>query len=59
MGQSAIGMSYEELSEIAQVVPATIRVKQCSVCLWAGCECRKGSMLNQGWDHCTAYTYYD
>lgn len=62
MGQSAIGIIDEtELAEMAQDVPAEIKSKQCSLCLWAGVECRSGSLLGNTEDHldCKAYTYYN
>lgn len=61
MGQSAIGMTEEQVNDAAQKVPDEVRSVCCSVCLWAGCECRKGSLLNlnETEDFCDAYSYYD
>lgn len=61
MGTSAIGIQDEaELAKIAQEVPEAIRTSWCVYCLWASCECRKGSLLSTDDDKdCKAYTYYD
>ena len=61
MGKSAIGIIDEsELDEIAQKVPYDIKRVQCCLCLWAGCECRRGSLLSTDDDKvCKAYTFYD
>lgn len=61
MGTSAMGIYDDaELAKIAQDVPATVRSKQCSLCLWAGVECQRGSLFGIDTDKlCKAYTYYD
>jgi len=60
MGQSAMGRTEQEIDAMAQDVPEVVRANRCGLCLWAGCECRKGSMFNElGPKDCDAYTYYD
>jgi hypothetical protein len=67
MGTNAMGITDpDELARIAQEVPAHIKSKCCSLCLWRCVECQKGSMLAEKMTSysgdkttCTAYTYYD
>ena len=63
---NAIGIHNEkELRAIAQDVPALVRRDDCSTCLWASCECKRGSMYepNPGAKgrevKCKAWSYYD
>jgi len=54
-------MTEEQINDAAQRVPDEVYAAECSICLWAGCECRKGTLLNLGetGDFCKAYAYYD
>jgi hypothetical protein len=66
---SALGIhDPAELAKIARDVPDSVRhaASGCNTCLWAGCECRKGSMYERQDDPkrgrsvpCASWAYYD
>ncbi len=58
--QKENGLSFEDADfQLFPEVTPKIK-KQCSLCLWAGAECKNKSMLKLSIDgECAAYTYYD